>query len=407
MVCSLNMHKHHYFAFLFLLTGLGSLRDLDPAELERFEFTQVHMGTQFRIVLYAADETTAKKAADAAFARIAELDNIMSDYKPASELMQLCKKAGGDAVPVSEDLYNAIARALEISRLTDGAFDITVGPVVRLWRRARRTLNLPDADELAAALKLVGYKQVQIDPVHRTVRLLAKGMLLDLGGIGKGFAARAALEVLRRHGIRHALVAGGGDIVVGEAPPQAPGWRVGIAPLDNPTAKPSRYLSLTNAAISTSGDTEQYVVIDGKRYSHIVDPKTGLGLTVRMSCTVVATDGKTADGLATGLCVLGPERGLPVIEKIEGAAAFYIIAGPEGQTFRASKGFDRFQIKGDRSQESGVRSQRSGVRGQRPDTRRCPLLPTIHYPLSTIHYPLTLDSRQSCAIIVRNSPLPP
>jgi FAD:protein FMN transferase len=337
------MLKHHYFAFVFLLAGLGSLRDLDPPPLERFEFTQVHMGTQFRIVLYAADEAIAKKAADAAFARIAELDDIMSDYKPASELMQLCKKAGGDPVPVSEDLFNAIARALEISRLTDGAFDITVGPVVRLWRRARRTLNMPDTDELAQALKLVGYKQVQIDAANRTVRLTAKGILLDLGGIGKGFAARAALEVLRRHGIRHALVAGGGDILVGDAPPQSPGWRIGIAPLDNPTAKPSRYVLLTNAAVSTSGDTEQYVVIDGKRYSHIVDPKTGLGLTVRMSCTVVATDGKTADGLATGLCVLGPARGLPVIEKTDGAAALYIIAGTDGQTFQASRRFAQFQ----------------------------------------------------------------
>jgi len=338
------MLKHHCIAFVFLLAGLGSLRDLDPPELQRFEFTQVHMGTQFRIVLYAPDEATAKKASDAAFARIAALDHIMSDYQPASELMQLCRKAGGDPVPVSEDLFNAIARALEISRLTEGAFDITVGPVVRLWRRARRTMKMPDADELAQALKLVGYKQVLIDAKNRTIRLTAKGILLDLGGIGKGFAARAALEVLRRHGIRHALVAGGGDIVVGDAPPAAPGWRIGIAPLDNPTAKPSRYLALTNAAVSTSGDTEQYVIIDGKRYSHIVDPKTGLGLTARMSCTVVATDGNTADGLATGLCVLGPARGLPVIEKIDGAAALYVLAGEGGQTVHASKRFGRFLV---------------------------------------------------------------
>src|SRR5262249_39046856 len=193
--------------------------------------------TQFRIVLYAPDEATAKKASDAAFARIAELDGIMSDYKPASELMQLCKKAGGDPVPVSDDLLAVLTRSLEIARLSEGAFDITVGPVVRLWRRARRTMVLPDADELARALKLVGYQQVQIDAKNRTVRLTAKGILLDLGGIAKGYAAQAALEVLRRHGIRHALVAAGGDIAVGDAPPGAAGWRVGIAPLENPTAK--------------------------------------------------------------------------------------------------------------------------------------------------------------------------
>jgi FAD:protein FMN transferase len=339
------MFKHHCIAFVFLLAGLGSLRQLDPPELQRFEFTQIHMGTLFRIVLYAPDAATAKKASDAAFARIAQLDDIMSDYKTTSELMQLCKKAGGDPVPASDDLFNAIERALEISRLTEGAFDITVGPVVRLWRRARRTMKMPDADELAQALKLVGYKQIIIDGKNHTVRLTAKGILLDLGGIGKGFAARAALEVLRRMGIRQALVAGGGDIVVGDAPPEAPSWRIGIGNLENPTGKASRYLGLSNAAVSTSGDTEQYVVIDGKRYSHIVDPKTGLGLTARMSCTVIATDGKTADGLATGLCVLGPERGLPVIEKINGAAAMYLIAVESGQMTRASKRFAAFEIE--------------------------------------------------------------
>jgi thiamine biosynthesis lipoprotein len=339
------MLKHHALAFLFLLAGLGTFPEADPPNLERFEFTQVHMGTQFRIVLYAPDQATAKKAAEAAFARIAELDGIMSDYKPASELMQLCKKAGGEPVPVSADLYTVLARALEISRLTEGAFDVTVGPVVRLWRRARRTMKMPDAEELAQARKLVGYEQVKLDAKKGTVQLTAKGILLDLGGIAKGYAAQAALEVLRRHGIRQALVAAGGDIVVGEAPPGAAGWRIGIAPLDNPTAKPSRYLSLTNAAVSTSGDTEQYVVIDGKRYSHIVDPKTGLGLTTRMSVTVLMTNGKTADGMTTGLCVLGPKRGLPLVESVEGAAALYVLGGDGGPSIHASKRFAQFQIE--------------------------------------------------------------
>jgi thiamine biosynthesis lipoprotein len=340
------MIQHHCLGFVLLLAGLGMLGEAPgEGELRRFEFKQVHMGTEFRIVLYAPDEPTAKKASDAAFERIAQLDGIMSDYKSTSELMQLCKKAGGDPEPVSDDLLAVLTRALEISRLTDGAFDITVGPVVRLWRRARRTLMMPDADELAAARKLVGYQQVQIDAKKHTVRLTAKGILLDLGGIAKGYAAQAALEVLRRHGIRRALVVGGGDIVVGDAPPDAKGWKIGIAPLENPTAKPSRYLSLTNAAVSTSGDTEQYVEVGGKRYSHIVDPKTGLGLTTRMAVTVINTDGKTSDGLATGLCVLGPKRGLEVIEKLERAAALYVVAGADGPTVHASKRFAKYEIE--------------------------------------------------------------
>src|SRR5439155_18303495 len=182
-----------------------------------------------------------------------------------------------------------------------------------------------------------------IDVKNKTVTLKTKGMLLDLGGIAKGYAAQAALEVLRRHGIRHALVAASGDIVVGDAPPGTTGWRIGIAPLSNPNAKPSHYLSLTSAAVSTSGDTEQYALIDGKRYSHIVDPKTGLGLTARMIVTVITTDGSTADGLATGLCVLGPERGLPVVERIEAEATLYLVAGEQGVIARASKRYARFE----------------------------------------------------------------
>jgi FAD:protein FMN transferase len=361
------MIKHHCLGFVLLLAGLALTAEGEgEGDLRRFEFKQAHMGTEFRIVLYAADETTAKKASDAAFARIAELDGIMSDYKSTSELMLLCKKAGGDPVPVSDDLLAVLTRALEISRLTEGAFDVTVGPIVRLWRRARRTLMMPDAEELAAARKLVGYQQLVIDAQKRTVRLTAQGILLDLGGIAKGYAAAAALEVLRRHGFRRALVAGGGDIVVGEAPPDAKGWKIGVAPLAAPTAKPSRYLSLTNGAVSTSGDTEQYVEIGGKRYSHIVDPKTGLGLTTRMTVTVINTDGKTSDGLAAGLCVLGPERGLEVIEKLESAAALYVIGGADGPKVQASRRFAKYEIDGaaDKKRERAVIAKPQAARLQ-------------------------------------------
>jgi FAD:protein FMN transferase len=342
------MVKHHIQALALFLAGLASFPQPAPRGLGRFEYTQVHMGTEFRIVLYAQDEDTAKKAADAAFARIAELDDIMSDYKQASELMRLCKQAGGEPIRVSDDLLAVLDRALEISRLTDGAFDVTVGPVVRLWRRARRTLEMPGDEDLQTACKLVGYRQVVLDAKAKTVRLTAKGILLDLGGIAKGFAARAALAVLRRHGIRQALVAGGGDIAVSEAPTGAAGWRIGIGPLANPSAKPSHYLSLSNAAVSTSGDAEQYVVIGGKRYSHIVDPKTGLGLTTRMSVTVIMTDGNTSDGLATAMCVLGPERGLPILEKIAGSAALFVTGTEKGPNFRPSERFGQFEVKGEK-----------------------------------------------------------
>src|SRR5262249_21731183 len=257
-------------------------------------FTEPHMGTLFKIVLYAPDEATAKKAAKAAFDRVAELNRIMSDYLQTSELMQLCKKAGGGPVPAGKDLFDILEKAQEFGRLTDGALDVTVGPIVRLWRKARRARQLPSAEELAKALKLVGADKMKLDPKHRTVQLLVAGMLLDLGAIAKGYAAEAAVAVLRAHGIRRALVAAGGGISAGDPPPNAKGWKVGIAPLKNPDAEPTHYVLVTNAGVSTAGDAEQYAEIGGKRYSHIVDPKTGMGLVGRRSVTVIAPSGTTA-----------------------------------------------------------------------------------------------------------------
>ncbi len=335
------MIKHYLFSFALLFTALAAVGD--TPRLQRFTFTEPHMGTLFKIALYAPDEATAKKAARAAFDRIAELNRIMSDYLATSELMQLCKKAGGEPVRVSAELFDILTKAQEFARLSDGAFDVSVGPVVRLWRRARRTGQLPPMDELAKAVKLVGHANIKLDAKNRTVQLLVAGMLLDLGGIAKGYAAQAALEVLRRHGIRQALVAAGGDIAIGDSPPDARGWKIGIAPLKNPDGPPSHYLLLKNAAVSTSGDAEQFVEIGGKRYSHIVDPKTGIGLVGRRSVTVIAKKGTTADALATALCVLGPERGLKVIESVADGAALFVLETDKGQVTMPSKRFGKYQ----------------------------------------------------------------
>ena len=300
------------------------------------------MGTTFRIVLYAADEASASKAAKAAFARVAELNAIMSDYQPTSELMKLCEKAGGSPVEVSVDLYEVLQKAQAFAKLTDGAFDISISPVVRLWRKARRTCVMPKADEIKKALDLVDYRKIRLDPKGRTVQLLLMGMLLDLGGIAKGYAADAALAVLRQHGIARALVAAGGDIAVGDAPPDAPGWKIGIAPHTKPDATPDHYLLLKNAGVSTAGDSEQFVEIAGKRYSHIVDPKTGVGLVGRRSVTVIAPNATISDGLDTGLCVLGVERGLKIVEARDDVAALFVFETEKGVETTASKRFAKY-----------------------------------------------------------------
>ncbi len=226
-----------------------------------------------------------------------------------------------------------------MSERTGGAFDVTIGPVVRLWRRARRDRKMPAPDLLAEAKGRVGYRMVRLDRDARTVQLMKPGMKLDLGAIAKGYASDAAIRVLKRHGIDRALVAGAGDIVASGPPPGAVGWTVGIAPVESPDRTPRRYVALRDAAISTSGDAERFVEIDGKRYSHIVDPRTGLGVVDRASVTVVAPDGATADALDTSVYLLGPDRGFELVDSIAGAAALFVRSTPEGERAFESRRF--------------------------------------------------------------------
>jgi FAD:protein FMN transferase len=330
------------YRYGLLLFALSATYAHAADDLKRYEFSEPHMGTRFAVVVYSKDEATAKEGAKAAYARVTELNRIMSDYDSTSELMRLCAKAGGEPVKVSGELFAVLARADKVSRESGGAFDVTVGPVVRLWRVARRTTKLPDAERLKKARELVGYKNVVLDEKERTVKLLKKGMLLDLGGIAKGYAGDEMLRVLAKHGLTRALVSCGGDLVAGDAPPGKDGWTVAIAAVDSKKEGP-RYLTLVNAAVSTSGDAEQYVEIDGKRYSHIVDPRTGIGLVGRMSATVVAPDGLTSDSLTKVVAVLGPKKGFEIIEKYKGVSGRHVRKTDEGVEVTASKRFPKLR----------------------------------------------------------------
>ena len=222
---------------------------------------------------------------------------------------------------------------------------MTVGPLVTLWRRARKERVLPNGTEIDIAKRLVDWRLVAIDPVNRTVELKRAGMRLDFGGIAKGYIAQEVSRVLRDQGMTRSLVAVAGDIVAGDPPPDTEGWKVGVAPLDRPNGAPSRLLQLGKCAISTSGDAFQFVEIEGVRYSHIVDPKTGLGLTQRSSVTVVARDGATADALATAVSVLGAERGMKLIEGTDGVDVLIVLATEDGVTIRESKSFGQRSVK--------------------------------------------------------------
>ena len=306
--------------------------------LTRYEFAQPHMGTLVRIVLYAPSAPVADAAADAAFGRVAALDQALSDYRDSSELMRLCRRSGGDPVEVSDDLFRVLRASQQIARESVGAFDVTVGPLSVLWRHAHRQGELPDGERLAAARALVGHDKLELDERRRTVRLLEPGMQLDLGGIVKGFAADEAAAILVQRGIERALIAAGGDIVATQPPPGREGWRVAVASIEGTDRPPAGYLTLRNAAVSTSGDAEQFLVIGGVRHSHIFDPRTGLALTGRRSVTIVAPNGTTSDGLATAVSVMGAASGMRLVDSTSGAAAFVTEAAAGGlQTYESSR----------------------------------------------------------------------
>lgn len=284
------------------------------------------MGVACRVVLYAQDAERARAGAAAAFDRIAALEQVMSDYRDDSEASVLTREGVGRSVAVSEDLYAVLAASEEVSLATGGAFDVTIGPVVKLWREARRTGVAPTEEHLKGAWDLVGFTSVLVDrgaPAGaRRVALDDAGMMLDFGAIGKGYAAQRAVDLLKERGFERCMVAIAGDIVVGDAPVDederaTEGWKIQIQTGIGGDRAEARTLVLRNAAVSTSGDSEQFFEIGGVRYAHIIDGRVArraAGPTLedqafayRRGVTVVSDRGEWADALSTALAILGPE----------------------------------------------------------------------------------------------------
>jgi thiamine biosynthesis lipoprotein len=285
---------------LALALGLGCAAGGEPRGpvWERQEYRQVCMGVQARIVLWTREPERGPAAARAAFARLAQAELALSDWLVDGELARLEARAGLGPVPASADLLGCLARAHELARASDGAFDPTVGALTRLWREARASGVAPAPAALAAARATVGWRDVRIDAQAGTVELARAGMRLDLGGIGKGWGADVALAELARNGVERALVALAGDVALGAPPPHAAGWRI-----DAPEV--GEVLELARCGVSTSGDSEQFLVLDGERHSHLLDPATGVGVVGRPAVTVIAADAATADGLASALSLAG------------------------------------------------------------------------------------------------------
>ena len=282
------------------------------------------MGGDTRLVVYASDNSVAEKACAAAFERVAELDQMMSDYRKNSELNNLSDQAGGPPVHVSPELFKVLETAQDVSSRSDGMFDVTIGPVVQLWRKARKTKVLPDPDLLEKARKLVGWQMMTLDKDKQTVKLAMPGMRLDLGAIAKGYACDEAQIVLKKFGVTHALIEMGGDMVVTDAPPGTKGWIVEVP--NAKTATGNLKIVVSNTAISSSGDTEQYVIVDGIRYSHVINPHTGTALTTRVEVTTLTKTGLLGDPLTAALTLVTPERRKELLKHYRGTKMYLRVA---------------------------------------------------------------------------------
>lgn len=276
--------------------------ELAPPALSRFSFTQVAMGCQVRIELFAVDEQRAVELARAGFGSVESLDLILSDYIPSSELRSV-ERRWSTPQRVSLQLHDALCEARLVSQATMGAFDVTTGSLSLLWRDGRRRQTEPSREVLAEAAAASGWKHLSLTDSPPTLACSSPGLHLDFGGIGKGLAAQAALRAIRAAGCSQALVAVAGDIACGDAPPGKPGWTVRVDQGD--ASAEGSLLTLANLCVSTSGDTFQHLDTAGVRHSHIFDPATGEAVTTRRFVTVISSSGAQADAIATALSVGG------------------------------------------------------------------------------------------------------
>lgn len=301
----------------------------DSMELQdqtQYTFEEHHMGTLFKITIYAESDSIAEIASTNAFLEIDQLNTIMSDYLEDSELNRFSRTSGtGSFVRLSEPLFDILRRSQWFSYQTDGMFDVTVGAMTKSWRKLRATPEptLPTAEELKNLKNRTGYQHLILRHDTHSAMLEKPGMELDLGGIAKGYASARALETLESFGISSALIDAGGDITLGDAPA---GWTVWSIAVPKPAATHGEIdlltLHATHATVATSGSLFQYVEIDGVRYSHVLNPETGLGATDQIQATVISHSAAAADALASALTLMKPEDGLRLVEQLPDTEAF-------------------------------------------------------------------------------------
>lgn len=322
--------------FALMLAGPASAQSSDV--LYEVSVNKILMGTTVETTARHTDITRCKKAIYLAYREMERVENRFSSFKPESEISEINRAAGVHPVKVSPETFALVQRAKSDARRLDGLVDISIGPIVELWGISsdRPVTAVPERETIEARRRLVDYRNILLDSLNTTVFLPAAGCRLDLGGIAKAYAVDRGSFVLRQQGVRNFIIKAGGDIYVSGQKGADAEWRVGI---QHPREKDSLIarFNLKDFAVSTSGDYERFVIIDGQRYHHIMDPRTGYPATLSRSATVLAPTPEEADALAKYLFILGYEKAM---ESREAAAVPFLIVASDG-SIRYNRAFSR------------------------------------------------------------------
>lgn len=282
------------------------------------------MGNRFEISVVSDDESRASSSIDLAVAEISRIEKLLTTFSDDSQTNQINAAAGIRPVKVDEEVFQLIQRSLKVSALTQGAFDITYGSIDKsLWNFDVNMKCLPDAETARNAVRLINYKNVIMDPARMTVMLKEKGMRIGFGGIGKGYAADRAKAILRQNGVNSGIVNAAGDLTTWGTQPNGKPWTIGIADPDKQLT-PFSTLNISDMAIATSGNYEKYALINGKKYSHTIDPKTGLPVSGIKSVSIICPSAEFADAMATPVTVMGIRVGLDLVNQLQQLACVII-----------------------------------------------------------------------------------
>lgn len=311
------------------------------AQLKRFHFSENKMGSPFNIIFYHTDSLEASDIAVQCFRLVDSLNNVFSDYTAESEVGKLVSQPPGKEIAMSGELFDMVMQSKAAWKLSQKTFDVTIGPLTQLWRKARAENRFPREEEIMEAKRSTGFNYISYDVHIKTILFERPGMRLDFGGIVKGYAAQRVIDRLKAKNINIALADAGGDIAVGDPPPGKNGWSIAINLPEKEHELWNKNLSLKNFAVATSGDIYRFIEHNGKKYSHIIDPRTGNGVTSQRNVTIIAKDGTTADWMATACSILPIKKALRLARKQHCAIFIATIKDNKLVTY-SSENFERF-----------------------------------------------------------------